>query len=550
MAARGPRSGDKSYDDDQDDARRDGAVPTAERQAAEYLATAVDSLDARMCLLDTDGRILWVNEPWRRFAADHGGAPSRCNEGAHYLAACDAAPATDPEAASAAAIAAALRRTLRGDDDGFEAEYACPLANGPAWFRAHARAVLSPQGRRVVLAHEDITIKKRAEDERAALVRQVLRMQRADAMVALSGRLAHDFNNILTAIFGNLELIRLHVPDDSPLAPLLDEIGQASDRASALVREIGTFRRDGVSDRLPRAIGPVIEHVATKLREVLPATTRLDLAVAAVPPLPLDAAQLQQALLKLGQHAVRNSKRPVRRLAIDVAEHSLTAAEAEARPGLLSGPHVRVRVRDDGSGITKEALPHLFDPYFSPRDGARGDGIGLAVAMAVARNHDGTIEVRSDADTGGGTEFSLWLPMVAPDSPVPIGPRTEPRRGQGHVLVVDDEVAITAVVARNLRRLGYEVTTCGSVSAGLLALATDTPFDAIVTDHELADDSGLELIRRSARPNLAPRVVLCTGHLEPAVRARAEALGVRRFLLKPFETGELSAAIAAIRAAR
>jgi signal transduction histidine kinase len=381
------------------------------------LQAAVDSMDSNLCLLDETGRILWVNAAWRRFARENGGDPSTCSEGGDYFvwrhdaATNHDAPGCGEEPARTEAFVAGLRDVLCGRRELFETDYPCDTPNGARWFHARARGHVQNGSRRTIVSHEDITQRKEAEAERAAMLRHRLELQKIEAIASLAGGIAHDFNNILTAIVGNLDLARMQAPPGTPVRELLDEIGKASERARGLVRQILSFRVDRPDERQLLPLAPLIEEAAGMLRAAGSRSLSIDLRLAPLPPLPIDPTQIHQVLLNLFTNAAHAMEGRQGRLRVELDAVAVDTHAAARLPGCNPGRHARIRVIDNGVGIAAALLTRIFDPYFTTKPAGKGTGIGLPVARAIVHNHGGAITVHSELGTG--TTFEVYLPMPA-----------------------------------------------------------------------------------------------------------------------------------------
>jgi signal transduction histidine kinase len=383
----------------------------ASRATLSHLTAAVDSMDSHVCVLDADGRILWVNESWRRFAIENGGRLEACCEGVD----CFALPAPSPgPAGGTEALLPRLRDVLDGRCERAEIEYCCEAPGGPRWFRASIRGYHERGQRRAVVSHLDITAAKLAEAERAAAEQQRHEAHKLEVIGSMASGIAHDFNNILTAIVGNLDLARMQAEVGSSMREVLDEIGKASERARDLVRQILAFRPQRQQTRRLLPLAPLIEEATAMLRAGAGRDQRVELQLAPVPPLPIDPTQIHQVVLNLltnANHAIRCRADGGGTIAVELTAVELAAADARRLPVSEPGPHARIRVRDTGPGIAADLLPRIFDPYFTTKPAGKGNGIGLTLAKAIVRDHGGSIDVHSEL--GVGTTFDVYLPLAA-----------------------------------------------------------------------------------------------------------------------------------------
>ena len=411
-------------------------------------------------------------------------------------------------------------------------------------------------GRRA--SNRDITDRKLAEAARATLEAQLRESQKMEALGTLAGGVAHDFNNALASILGNVELARQDVGAGHEALVSLEEIGKASRRAKDLVQQILTFGRRSKLERKPTSLALVVVESARLLRATLPAKLVLNVDCEADAPAVLaDAAQVKQILLNLfgnGLQAVQNQERPgvieVRLEAHTVVGAAYTGlgrlSGSDERGVLRVGRYARLSVRDNGQGMNEETSSHIFEPFFTTKPKGKGTGLGLSVVHGIVRAHEASIEVESSP--GEGSTFRIYFPaidaLVADDS-APAA-KTAPADGRGiHVLYVDDEQAIVFLMKRLLERQGYRVSGYTDQNEALAtARANPDQFDLAVTDYNMPGMSGLEvaLALREIRPDLP--VVMASGYIDEELRAQAPAAGIRELIYKPDTVDDLCEAVA------
>jgi PAS domain S-box-containing protein len=247
----------------------------------------------------------------------------------------------------------------------------------------------------------DLTERKTAE-------RQMLRAQRMESLGHLAGAIAHDFNNILTAILGNATLGKTEAPSG---APLFEEIEEAGARAMELVRQILTFSRDQPPKREVVNVAAVVDEALRLVRATAPKTVTFGAERAAdVPAILADPTQVHQVIVNLctnATHAIGDGKGRVQvRLERAVLDRRLVDSTAD----LLPGTYARIVVEDDGAGMDEATLEHIFEPYFTTKEPGKGTGLGLAVVHGIMKGHQGGIVVRRAP--GAGTTFTLYFPAA------------------------------------------------------------------------------------------------------------------------------------------
>ena len=391
----------------------------------------------------------------------------------------------------------------------------------------------------------DITERKRTEELQAQLESQLRQSQKMEAIGTLAGGIAHDFNNILGSIIGFTELARLDSKGRPDIKENLDVVIKASHRARALVHQILTFSREqpGVTQLVH--LRDVITETVQFLRATTPASLEIQTDIAdALPGLAADPTQIQQVFMNLFSnaiHAMRNTAGA--KLRVTVRTFEITPEFARRNPALAAGPHLEVRVSDNGCGIAPETLPRIFDPFFTTKPTGEGTGLGLAVAHGIIRTHHG--DIRAQSEPGSGTTFVILLP-ASRTSATGLGPARDitPPPLDAHVIFVDDEEDLRKVGARLLQRAGFQVVAVSSGEEALEQFRSDErAFDMLITDLSMPGMDGLTLITkvRSLRPKLP--VILTTGYADRLAAYEARKIGVTEVLLKPNDLDSLSDAV-------
>ncbi|MCJ7776454.1 MAG: PAS domain S-box protein, partial [Desulfobulbaceae bacterium] len=284
----------------------------------------------------------------------------------------------------------------------------------------------------------DITERKEMEEE-------LLRAQKLESVGILAGGIAHDFNNILTTILGNVSLARMQVNPEDELFDLLREAETASTRAQTLTKQLLTFAKGGAPVKEIVQIKDVIKD--SSLFVLRGSKSGCEFSIAEdLWPIDVDVGQISQVIDNIVINA--NQAMPKGGI-IQVAAENLIIEDRHGLP-VKPGRYVRISVIDQGVGIAEKHLLNIFDPYFTTKQ--EGSGLGLATTYSIVKKHDGHITVESRL--GVGTTFHIYLP--ASDKAVPEKAETRPIKGQGRILVMDDEAPLRKMVGRMLKNLGYE----------------------------------------------------------------------------------------------
>ena len=384
----------------------------------------------------------------------------------------------------------------------------------------------------------DVSERKEAEARRAQLEVQLRQSQKREAIGTLASGIAHDFNNVLTAIMGQAQLLRDESEGEERSRAM--EILQASARARDVVRQLLTFARSTGQEHRPVRLQQVIGEALQLMRASVPASVQLEAAIDSGAAMVLaDQGQMHQVVINLVTNAAAALQG--RTGTVGVYLGNLPGPADGSAPDL-----VRLRVTDDGVGMTPEVLERIFEPFFTTRPLGEGSGLGLAVVQGIVQDHGGQIFVHSTP--GKGTTFDVELPAagVQRAEPVPV-PGVAPRGAGERLLVVDDEPVIARVVSEQLRRLGYLVTSVNDPEEALELVAEDPDdFDLLLTDLQMPRMDGVELAARVARLRPELPVVLSTGNRWSVPASTARAAGIREIVDKPFRIEELAHALRAV----
>jgi signal transduction histidine kinase/ActR/RegA family two-component response regulator len=382
--------------------------------------------------------------------------------------------------------------------------------------------------------------------QRAQAEALLVHAQRLEAVGRLSGGVAHDFNNLLTAIIGFAELSRNDRVSSDTRREYLDHLIQAADRGTKLTRQLLTLaRRQIVEPRVIR-IEERLASVEPLLRRLVGEQVRIErLSHGVAHSVRIDPEQLDQVLMNLAVNA--GDAMPVGgtlRFETDLVQ--VPAGPEALADGLVAGPHVRLRVTDDGQGMDAETLDHLFEPFFTTKAVGAGTGLGLATCSGIIARANGAIQVQSAL--GKGTTFEILLPACeeAPTGDEPlVAPATT--AGDEVVLVVEDDLQVLGLVERVIRAQGYTpLSATTAAKAEELVRGTTDRIDLVLTDVVLPGTNGRRLAETltSMRPGM--RVIYMSGHSDDVI-ARHGALEPGIHLLpKPFTPHELTAKLRAV----
>ncbi|MGE0815281.1 MAG: ATP-binding protein [Vicinamibacterales bacterium] len=397
-----------------------------------------------------------------------------------------------------------------------------------------------------VWSFRDITARVEEERRLAALEQQLQQAQTLEALGALAGGIARDFNNLLTIIIGNAEQAALD-EDANERAESLTAVTQAAHRAASLVREIREFSQPRPTERAVLTVAQAIGSALDLLTSALPKQVAVETTLHPDVTMFANATQVQQVVTNLVLNAVEAIGEAGGRVSV-VLDEVPPDEVPESAPRPLAARYARLTVRDTGRGISADALARIFDPFYTTRLDTPGSGLGLVVVQGIVRRHHGAVVVESAV--GDGTTFHVYWPSIPPADGRAGGPAAPAAHapaidGRGRrLLIVDDEPDVARVVAEGLRRLGYEVTAASDPHEALAAFnAAPAAYDAVLSDLSMPGLTGVELGRRllDRRPDLP--ILLFTGYAGELSPDEARAMGFRAVLHKPMSLPVLAAAV-------
>jgi PAS domain S-box-containing protein len=395
----------------------------------------------------------------------------------------------------------------------------------------------------------DVTRRKQAEADKHALELQLRHAQKMEAIGELAGGVAHDFNNLLAVIRNYAQFVDEELDQGDPTKEDLAEILKASERATALVRQLLTFSRKEIIRPelidLNQIVGELQTLLKRALRESITTVVRLEEGLAAVE---MDPGQVHQLLLNLAVNA-QDAMPDGGTLVFETSTEHVEARDASGHfDGLEPGPHACITVSDTGIGMSAEVKSRIFEPFFTTKGRTSGTGLGLSTVYGAIKRAGGDIAVYSRE--GLGTTFKIYLPARSQDEiPAPSRPRAQRRdggRAEATVLVAEDEPGVRNVVERVLSQNGYRVLAAGSVNAALAAARAEPgPLHLLLTDVVMAGRSGRELAEEMAklRPGIA--CLYMSGYPDEEVGRHGVLGSAEELLQKPFSAAELLAAVEA-----
>lgn len=511
----------------------DGAAAAGSGATAQ-LESLLGALPLGLAMADRDGRFLFANPPFRRAAGlpEEGPLPSYPSD---MVVAEDKGAMVDAVRRYARGVASSGDMAIR-----LRAQPDEPVSLGLAGVRGLGEAA-------VLLSLVDTS-------EETRLKRQVAQATKMQAVGQLAGGVAHDFNNVLTAIIGYCDLMLLrHTPGDSDYDDI-QQILANSNRAAALTRQLLAFSRQQTLRpqvvQVPDIVSETTILIKRLLGEKITFRTHHDRDLG---PVRADPQQLEQVIMNLAvnaRDAIQAHGSGTGRIAL--ATRRIPAADVH-RLGAAIMPeadYTALIVQDTGGGIPPEIIGKIFEPFFTTKELGKGTGLGLSTVYGIVKQSGGYIFADNVTGADGrveGARFTIYLPVHHGAVERPVAAPGNERRwsGGGRVLLVEDEDMVRAVAERALARAGFAVTACADGEQGLAAVANGGEFDLVVSDVVMPGMDGPAMARAIRRLHPDLPFLFMSGYAEDQLRQSIDAVDVH-FIAKPFSVQQISEKVASV----
>ena len=411
------------------------------------------------------------------------------------------------------------------------------------WLEHHCQPIYDDQGRHVGRrsCNRDITNRIQAEQERRELEAQLRQKYKMDSVGVMAGGMAHNFNNNLSIILGNVQLLKMKLPPDTELGGYLENAQIAVLRSRDLIQQILTYSRQESKDKTLIELPLVIDETLQLLNSTLPSTINLQKRISSEShnlSISADPSQIQECLINLCNNAMQAmDEKGDLLISLEIVE--LKQQDIPAHYNSKPGKYAKLSVQDNGSGMSPETMDKIFDLFFTTKQVDEGTGVGLSTVQGIVTQHAGLIKVESVLEKG--STFELCFPVIAqPKTTAPSPLSSALPGGTEKILFIDDDEDLANLGEMMLSEMGYQVTMM-TESQKALKLITSNPdhFDLVITDQTMPQLTGKELIQKlkQIRPDL--QTIICTGHSSKVDKAEAQKLGADAFLMKPLDMSVL-----------
>ena len=504
-----------------------------------FLQSALDSLSSYIAILDEGGEIIAVNKGWLRFVGDQYLFGSSYPVGINYVEACEAASVDwtrdGPE------LAGVILEVVKGQREVSRLKYDCSSDGQRHWFAVSVTRFESDGRIRVVVAHENITELRQTKEALKESEEQLRQAQKMEAIGRLAGGVAHDFNNMLTAILGYSDLVNMQLPEYDTRRESIGQIKKAAERAASLTRQLLAFSRKQVLRPRIINLGELVSDTEKLLRRLIGEDVNLMVSSQSdLGRVKADPGQIEQVVMNLAINA-RDAMPGGGELSIETSNIEVDRFYVDQHVDIKAGSYVLLVVSDNGIGMDEATRSQIFEPFFTTKELGKGTGLGLSTVYGIVKQSGGYVTVRSQPREG--TSFRIYLPKVAATSaPAPARPDSRQNvLGSETILLVEDEETVRKLTRQVLENCGYSVLEASHGEQALdICDRSECTIHLMVTDIVMPSMSGPELAQHIGVLRPDTRILFTSGYAEGAMARPRMMVSADMFLAKPFTSDALA----------
>ena len=395
---------------------------------------------------------------------------------------------------------------------------------------------------------QDVSGRRKAEEQRERLQEQLLQAQKLESVGRLAGGVAHDLNNLLSPILGYSEVLQAELEAGSVHQGYVETVHQAALRARDLVRQLLAFGRKQTLVMETTDLNTIVHSFVPLLRRTIREDIQIDLALSSsLKPVRVDVGQIEQVIMNLVVNA-QDAMPDGGAIMLETATIILDTAYADSHTDVQPGPYVQFTVSDTGCGMSDEVRAQIFNPFYTTKKDGQGTGLGLATTYGIIKQHGGHIWVYSEPDQG--TSFKIYLPSVETggdllqEKPVSASNEVDLRPANGCLMVVEDNEMVRELTVDVLRRRGYTVLSAESGAKCLEYLKdAGSEIDLLLTDVVMPNMNGKVLYKEASALIPTLKVLYMSGYTENVIASRGVLDAGIAFIQKPFTPKALVAKV-------
>jgi two-component system, cell cycle sensor histidine kinase and response regulator CckA len=494
------------------------------RQERDRLETITTTIGAGLAVISKKDRILWSNRIFKEIFGGESDGPCyhQLYQRDSLCEACGARQIFNQEC-----VKVVQERKVKD------------AADRTLWFQIITTPIHNTDGRiRAALEMViPITERKEAEAAQRRMSEKLEEARKTEAIANLAGGIAHQFNNALAVIAGNVELMEYDYRRDPQISTYAKPIISASKKMTGLTSQLLAYASGGKYKDRPSDLGEVVETTVGYIQHTFPNQTSLEIKLTPhLPKVSIDTTQIQMVVTSIVSNAIEATG-DKGSICLLCEAATVTSANRDTCHNIPPGRYVALTIVDNGVGMDRKTLKRIFEPFFTTK--FEGRGLGMAAVYGIIKNHNGYIFVTSRVEEG--TEVTIYLPALG-EVPEPITDLdTTPVQGRGTVLMVEDDTDLIDVTQALLKRIGYKVIIATTAHEAIEIIDhTTLQFNAVLLDIVLPDMDGAAVYPHIRKNRPQAKVIVCTGFGQDGSTRELLDAGADDFLQKPFTLNQIS----------